>query len=188
MRHPLRQSLFTILALVAFVAPLSAQEWPQTWQEQNRFQAGPTPFEPLMEFWYELDRLSPEVSIRPLTVTLLDREFTLVTVSRDPILNPQDALRSGKTIVLIANSVHGNETAGKEASQLVARDLVAGDLQHLLDDVIVLFIPLINPDGGEVRRRTNEEGFDMNRDYIKLESQEIHAMVTKVVRADGSTY
>ncbi len=181
MRHPLRQSLFTILALVAFVAPLSAQEWPQTWQEQNRFQAGPTPFEPLMEFWYELDRLSPEVSIRPLTVTLLDREFTLVTVSRDPILNPQDALRSGKTIVLIANSVHGNETAGKEASQLVARDLVAGDLQHILDDVIVLFIPLINPDGGEVRRRTNEEGFDMNRDYVKLESQEIHALVTKVM-------
>jgi dipeptidyl-peptidase 4 len=45
----------------------------------------------------------------------------------------------------------------------------------------VLFVPLINPDGGEVRRRTNEEGFDMNRDYIKLESQEIYALVTKVL-------
>jgi hypothetical protein len=39
----------------------------------------------------------------------------------------------------------------------------------------------INPDGGEVRRRTNEEGFDMNRDYIKLESQEIYALVTRVL-------
>jgi dipeptidyl-peptidase 4 len=58
---------------------------------------------------------------------------------------------------------------------------VAGDLQHLLDDVIVLFIPLVNPDGGEVRRRTNEEGFDMNRDYLKLESQEIRALVTQVM-------
>ncbi|WP_372804945.1 cobalamin biosynthesis protein, partial [Loktanella salsilacus] len=28
-------------------------------------------------------------------------------------------------------------------------------------DIIVLAIPLINPDGGEVRRRTNEMGFDM---------------------------
>jgi dipeptidyl-peptidase 4 len=83
--------------------------------------------------------------------------------------------------VLIANAVHGNETAGKEASQLVARELVFGELQPLLDDVIVLFVPLINPDGGEVRRRTNEEGFDMNRDYIKLESQEIYALVTKVL-------
>ena len=77
--------------------------------------------------------------------------------------------------------MHVNETAGKEASQLVARDLVFGDLKPLLDDVIVLFVPLINPDGGEVRRRTNEEGFDMNRDYLKLESQEIYALVTKVM-------
>jgi dipeptidyl-peptidase 4 len=134
-----------------------------------------------MAFWYELARLSPEVSIRPLTVTLLDRPLTLVTVSRDPVLDPRDALRSGKTIVLIANSPHGGETAGKEASQLIARELVAGELRHLLDDVIVLFIPLLNPDGGEVRRRTNEEGFDLNRDYLKLESQEIRALVTRVM-------
>jgi dipeptidyl-peptidase 4 len=177
-------ALALALTLAAFAAPASAAaqtDWPRTWQEEHQFQAGPTPFEPLMAFWYELERLSPMVSIRPLTVTLLDRPVTLVTVSRDPILDPRDALRSGKTIVLIANSPHGNETAGKEASQLVARDLVAGDLQHLLDDVIVLFIPILNPDGGEVRRRTNEEGFDLNRDYLKLESQEIHALVTRVM-------
>ena len=109
-----------------------------------------------MKFWYELDEVSDNVSIRPLTKTLLDREFTLVTIAKDPVTSPQDAIRSGKTIVLIANAVHGNETAGKEASQLVARELVSGSLQKLLDDVIVLFVPLINPDGGEVRRRTNE--------------------------------
>jgi dipeptidyl-peptidase 4 len=154
---------------------------PRTWQEEQNFRSGPTPFEPLMKFWYDLERMSPLVSIRPLTRTLLDREFTLVTISRDPISTPQDAIRSGKTIVLIANSVHGNETAGKEASQLVARELVFGKLQPILDDVVVLFVPLINPDGGEVRRRTNEEGFDMNRDYIKLESQEIYALVTMVL-------
>jgi dipeptidyl-peptidase 4 len=159
----------------------SAQEWPRTWQEQNDYRAGPTPFEPLMSFWYELARLSPEVSIRPLTHTLLDRAFTLVTISKEGMMTPQDAIRSGRTIVLIANSVHGGETSGKEASQVVARDLVAGDLRHLLDDVIVLIIPLVNPDGGEVRRRTNEEGFDMNRDYLKLESQEIQALVTQVM-------
>ena len=163
-------------------AEVSAQAaQPQTWQETEKFRSGPTPFEPLMKFWYELDAMSDLVSIKPLTRTLLDREFTLVTIARDPVATPQDALRSGKTIVLIANSVHGNETAGKEAAQLVARELVSGSLQKLLDDVIVLFVPLINPDGGEVRRRTNEEGFDMNRDYIKLESQEIYALVTRVM-------
>jgi hypothetical protein len=172
-----------VFASAQFVQPPVAgqQPRPQTWQETQNFRSGPTPFEPLMKFWYELDAMSDLVSIRPLTRTLLDREFTLVSIAKDPVATPQDALRSGKTIVLIANAVHGNETAGKEASQLVARELVSGSLQKLLDDVIVLFVPLINPDGGEVRRRTNEEGFDMNRDYIKLESQEIYALVTRVM-------
>lgn len=178
-----RSLLAALVLLAVAIAPAAAdaQQLPRTWQEEKDFQSGPTPFEPLMKFWYELDRMSDLVSIRPLTQTLLGREFTLVTISKDPIATPQDALRSGKTIVLIANAVHGNETAGKEASQLVARDLVFGDLRPVLDSAIVLFIPLINPDGGEVRRRTNEEGFDMNRDYLKLESQEIYALVTQVM-------
>ncbi len=173
---------FLVTTVTFFTTGVGGQQaQPQTWQEMQKFRSGPTPFEPLMKFWYELDAMSDLVSIRPLTRTLLDREFTLVTIAKDPVATPQDALRSGKTIVLIANAVHGNETAGKEASQLVARELVSGSLHTLLDDVIVLFVPLINPDGGEVRRRTNEEGFDMNRDYIKLESQEIYALVTRVM-------
>ena len=179
-----RSAAVVLILTFGLLAPFSLsgqQAQPQTWQETQNFRSGPTPFEPLMDFWYELDAMSDAVSIRPLTRTLLDREFTLVTVAKYPVTTPQDAIRSGKTIVLIGNAVHGNETAGKEASQLIARELVSGSLQKLLDDVIVLFVPLINPDGGEVRRRTNEEGFDMNRDYIKLESQEIYALVTRVL-------
>jgi hypothetical protein len=181
------RSAFTGIALLLVIGSAAARadaqetQWPRTWQEQNNFRAGPTPFVPLMAFWYELARLSPEVSIRPLTHTLLDREYTLVTIARQPDITPQDAIRSGKTIVLIANAVHGGEPSGKESSQIVARDLVAGDLRHILDDVIVLIIPIVNPDGGEVLRRTNEEGFDLNRDYVKLESQEIQTLVTQVM-------
>ncbi|MCZ6916439.1 MAG: M14 family zinc carboxypeptidase [Gemmatimonadetes bacterium] len=160
---------------------LSAQQLPETWQEQNMFRAGPTLFEPLMEFWYELDAMSELVSMQPLTHTLLDREMVLVTIAEPAIATPQDALRTGKTIVLLAPSVHGGEVSPKEAVQLVAKKLVGGDLRSVLEDVIVLVLPLVNPDGGEVRRRTNESGYDMNRDYVKLESQEIHALVTQVM-------
>lgn len=169
------------VAMAVAVVPFQAQQLPQTWQEQQNFRSGPTPFEPLMRFWYELSAMSPIVHMRPLTRTLLDREFQLVTIADPPITTPQDALRSGKTIVLLAPSVHGGEVSPKEAVQLIAKELVAGELRPLLRDVIVLAIPLINPDGGEVRRRTNEAGYDMNRDYVKLESQEIHALVTQVM-------
>ena len=168
-------------AALVYTVPLNAQQLPQTWQEQQNFRSGPTPFEPLMDFWYELDAMSELVSLKPLTHTLLGREMHLITISDVPITTPQDALRSGKTIVFIAPSVHGGEVSPKESFQLVAKELVAGDLRDALEDVIVIGVPLVNPDGGEVRRRTNEAGYDMNRDYVKLESQEIHALVTQIM-------
>jgi len=168
-------------ALLVAATGTSAQQLPQTWQEQQNFRSGPTPYDPLMAFWYELDAMSELVSMQPLTETLLGRPLPLIVISEDGITNPQDAIRSGKTIVLIGPSVHGGEVSPKEAFQLVAKDLVAGPLRPLLRDVIVIGLPLVNPDGGEVRRRTNEAGFDMNRDYLKLESQEIQALVTKVM-------
>ena len=171
----------TLALLLGVATALPAQQLPQTWQEQNNFRAGPTPFDPLMEFWYELDEISELVSMQPLTRTLLDRQMYLITIAEPAITNPQDALRSGKTIVLLAPSVHGGEVSPKEAVQLVAKELVGGDLRSVLEDVIVLVLPLVNPDGGEVRRRTNEAGYDMNRDYVKLESQEMHALVTQVM-------
>jgi hypothetical protein len=183
---PMSRRLLTLLVAPALLATWSttsaaAQQLPQTWQEQQNFRSGPTPFEPLMEFWYELDAMSELVSMQPLTETLLGREMNLVIIADDPIVNAQDAIRSGKTIVFVAPSVHGGEVSPKEAFQLVAKELVAGSLRHVLDDVIVIGTPLTNPDGGEVQRRTNEAGYDMNRDYVKLESQEIHAYVTQVM-------
>ena len=56
----------------------------------------------------------------------------------------QASLRRGK----------GGEVSPKEAVQLVAKELLAYDLRSVLDDVIVLVLRLVNPDGGDVRRRT----------------------------------
>lgn len=177
-------SLIAVLALLATAATppdAAAQALPQTWQEQENFRSGPTPFEPLMDFWYELDAMSELVSMQPLATTLGGREMKLIVIARDPIVNAQDAIRSGKTIVFVAPSVHGGEVSPKESFQLVAKRLIGGDLQHILDNVIIIGTPLTNPDGGEVRRRTNDAGYDMNRDYLKLESQEIQAYVTQVM-------
>ncbi|NNM32378.1 MAG: hypothetical protein HKO53_04905, partial [Gemmatimonadetes bacterium] len=91
----LRLALLVPLAALAFLAaaihPAAAQQLPQTWQEQQNFRSGPTPFEPLMEFWYELDRISEIVSMQPLTETLLGREMNLIVIADDPIVNAQDA-------------------------------------------------------------------------------------------------
>lgn len=153
----------------------------QTPAEAVKYGQGGTLYDPLMKFVYELDAASNLMSVRKLTTTLAGRDVVLAVLSNPPIYRPEDVLKTDKPIVLIVNNVHGNEVAGKDASMEIMRDLVQGDLRPLLDDVVVLNIPTINPDGAEVRRRTNEQNFDMNRDYLKLESQEIGALVTQVL-------
>lgn len=153
----------------------------QTPAEAVKYGQGGTLYDPLMKFVYELDAASNLMSVRKLTTTLAGRDVVLAVLSNPPIYRPEDVLKTDKPIVLIVNNVHGNEVAGKDASMEIMRDLVQGDLRPLLDDVVVLNIPTINPDGAELRRRTNEQNFDMNRDYLKLESQEVGALVTQVL-------
>lgn len=153
----------------------------QTPAEAVKYSQGGTLYDPLMKFVYELDAASNLMSVRKLTTTLAGRDVVLAVLSNPPIYRPEDVLKTDKPIVLIVNNVHGNEVAGKDASMEIMRDLVQGDLRPLLDDVVVLNIPTINPDGAEVRRRTNEQNFDMNRDYLKLETQEVGALVTQVL-------
>lgn len=191
MSHPVR--IWIAVTIVLAMAPAAraqpardgaplASDAPLTWQEAHAFRAGPTPYDTVMAFWTELARARPEVTIFPVARTLMGREVVLVAIAGEPVHSAGDAVRSGRAIVLIANAVHGDEPAGIEASQIVARDLLYGDLRHVLDDVVVLIVPVLNPDGREARRRTNEAGLDLNRDYVKLESQEIRGLVTRVLR------
>jgi hypothetical protein len=172
--------LFIIAVVIATVGSGAAQGL-QAPAESVNYQQGGTLYEPLMEFVYELESRTELMNVQKLTETLMGREVVLCILSNPPIFKPEDVRSSGKPVVLIVNNVHGGEVAGKDASMEIMRDLVMGDLRPLLDDVVVLNVPTINPDGAEVRRRTNEEGFDLNRDYLKLESQEIHALVTMVI-------
>ncbi len=172
----------TGLSLLLLIAAMGAQgQGPQTPGELTNFQAGPTMYDDLLEFVYELDAQSDMMQVQHITETLRGREVVLCIMSNPPVYQVSDVIGSDKPIVLIVNNVHGGEVAGKEASLILMRDLVLGELRPLLDDAIVLNIPSINPDGAEEMRRTNEQNFDMNRDYLKLESQEIQALLTKVI-------
>lgn len=178
-----RFSKICLIGLCILTATLSASHAQTllTPAESTEYSKGGTLYEPLMEFIYTLDSQTELMNIQKLTRTLRGREMVLCILSDPPVYSPADVFDSGKPVVLIANNVHGSEVAGKDASLEIMRDLVMGELRPLLEKVIVLNIPTLNPDGAEVRRRTNEQGFDMNRDYLKLESQEIHALVTQVI-------
>lgn len=176
-----------LVATLALVAPATigagvAPQQLQTPAERVDYSQGGTLYDPLMSFVYELEAGTDLMNVIKLTETLMGRDVVLATLSSPAVFRPSDLAKSDKPVVLIVNNVHGGEVAGKDAAMEIMRDLVHGDLRPLLDEVVVLVVPTINPDGAEERRRTNEEGFDLNRDYIKLESQEIHALVTQVIQ------
>ena len=181
MKHGFVRTITGLTFLLLFVAMGARAQQFQTPAELTNFQAGPTMYDDLLEFVYELDARSDLLQIQQITETLRGREVIMGIMANPPVYQISDVIGSDKPIVLIVNNVHGGEVAGKEASLILMRDLVLGDLRPLLDEVIVLNIPSINPDGAEEMRRTNEQNFDMNRDYLKLETQEIQALLTKVI-------
>lgn len=127
------------------------------------------------------------------------REIPVVLASRPLVSGAEAAHATGKPIIYIQANIHAGEVEGKEAAQMLLRDLTLGALRPLLDSVILLVVPIYNTDGNEawapgdvnrpgqngpavVGRRANGQGFDLNRDYVKLEAPESRASVELIGR------
>ncbi|MCH9649245.1 MAG: hypothetical protein K0U98_13475 [Deltaproteobacteria bacterium] len=82
---------------------------------------------------------------------LRQNHLRLATDPELPRERAQQLLDRAPAIVWLAYGVHGNESSSTEVSMAVAYALAAssGKWADLLDDVIVLIDPLVNPDGRE---------------------------------------
>lgn len=120
------------------------------------------------------------------------RPIPYAIAARPMVDGPSEAHRSGKPIIYLQGNIHGGEVEGKEAAQMLLRDLTLGSLRPLLDSVVLLVVPIYNGDGNDafgpgarqrggqngpdtVGQRANGQGLDLNRDYIKQEAPETRA-------------
>ncbi|MBI1796962.1 MAG: peptidase M14 [Candidatus Eisenbacteria bacterium] len=124
------------------------------------------------------------------------RDLPLVIVSRDGAFTPDQALASGRPIILIQNGIHAGEIEGKDATLALLRDMIVLHRhEDLLDNVILLILPIFSVDAHERKspwNRINQNGPDemgwrftpmglnLNRDYLKVETPEIRALIGKV--------
>ncbi|MBN2400701.1 MAG: hypothetical protein JXI33_10230 [Candidatus Aminicenantes bacterium] len=147
-------------------------------------------YDDVMNFLYLVQKESDLVKILPLTTSSEGRLVPLVVLSREKVSRPVDLRMVGKPAVLIMANIHAGEVEGKEASLMLIRDIALGKLPGILDTQVLLFIPIFNADGNEKlghnRRdlgpelagvRYNGQNLDLNRDYLKLESPEVQALV-----------
>jgi hypothetical protein len=148
---------------------------------------------------------------RRLTVTNFGvspegREMPLLILSAQGLRTPEEARRAGLPVVLLINGIHAGEVEGKEASLMLARDLLDGPEGSLLEHLTLLVVPLFNPDGNDridpanrkldlahfegqlgpesgVGTRVNAGGINLNRDYMKQEALEMRLLQANVCRA-----
>lgn len=114
----------------------------------------------------------------------LDRIVLKQERLRDPRkTGKQEAARIARDnpgIVWYSGNVHGGETSGADAAIQILYELAARTdcrVQHLLKNLVVGIIPIQNPDGRDVLRRTNEYSFDMNRDWFAWTQPETRGKV-----------
>ena len=117
-----------------------------------------------------------------------DRSIPLVILGKPALASPG---QSDKPAILLVANIHAGEVEGKEALQMLARDMLAKG-HPALEKFNILLVPVFNPDGNEkidpthrsyqqiengVGVRTNGLNMDLNRDFVKLESPEDQALV-----------
>lgn len=145
----------------------------------------------VMSFLGKVADASPRVGLTTFGYTLEGRALPLAVVGAEA--TPEAVRSSGKTRVYIQANIHGGEVEGKEASQMLLRALALGDHAEWDESMVLLFAPIYNADGNErvslanrteqlgpvggVGQRTNAQGYDLNRDHMKLESPEARSVV-----------
>ena len=119
------------------------------------------------------------------------RELPLLIASETSAFTPEAAHAQGKAIVLIQACIHAGEPDGKDAGFALLRDIAITKTDAgLLNNVVLLFIPIYNTDGHERAspyNRINQNGptemgwrttstyQNLNRDYMKADTPETRA-------------
>lgn len=190
------RSFFLGAAILWPSHPLLGQEKPITVAEASGFTRTSLHAE-VMEFVFELQRISPLVRVETMAVSPEGRPLPLIIIG-DPVpSSPMDLRYDGRAVVYVQANIHAGEVEGKEAALMLARDIVQGATRDYLDRLVILICPNFNPDGNDqisTQNRTNQVGpeggvgiryngqnLDLNRDGMKLESPEAAGLVEKVL-------
>jgi Zinc carboxypeptidase len=192
-------SLALLLASAPTIMPRSQDDQLKSRAEQTNYEET-SRYEDVERFIGELQKRADKLRVESFGKTEEGRDLPLMIFADPPIARPQEARASGKPIIFIQANIHAGEVEGKEATLHLARRLAIGDLRSLLNNLVILIAPIYNADGNEkislnnrtaqygpiggVGTRENAKGFDLNRDYMKLETPEANALVALFNRWD----
>ncbi len=187
-----------VSAFLIFSTPSSSQDknGPLTVAETSGFSAT-SRYADVINFIIELEQLSPLIRTETLCTSAEGRAVPLLVIGKPAPSFPSELRHDGRAVVYIQANIHAGEVEGKEASLMLARDIVLKEKPPYLDKLVILIAPIFNADGNErispenrrnqagpekgVGVRTNGQNLDLNRDSMKLESPELQGLVRNVL-------
>ncbi|MFQ5629613.1 MAG: M14 family metallopeptidase [bacterium] len=162
------------------------------YEETSRYQE-------VVDFMRQIAGASSRIHLTDFGESFEGRALPLAVIGAQEAA-PEAVLAEKKTRVYVQGNIHAGEVCGKEALQMLLRDLATGKHSHWADSLVLLFAPIYNADGNEridlknrprqhgplkgMGQRPNAEGYDLNRDHIKLDSPEARALVRLFNRYD----
>ena len=169
---------------------------PKTVAESSNFESTSTEKD-VNDFILKITKHSSIVKVETLAVSAEGRSIPLLVIADPMPKSPQKLARDKRMVVYIQANIHAGEVEGKEASLMLARDVISGMRKDVLKNVILLICPNFNPDGNEaisVQNRTHQNGpkngvglryngqmLDLNRDAMKLETPELNGLMKNVI-------
>jgi len=150
-------------------------------------------YDDVVAFMDAVGKAAPKlIHVTTFGKTFEGRSLPLAVVGADAA-TPDAVRRTGKLRVYIQGNIHAGEVEGKESAQMLLREFAEGKHADWLRSMVFLIAPIYNADGNErfalnnrgrqngpiagQGQRPNAQGFDLNRDHMKLDSPEARALV-----------
>jgi hypothetical protein len=172
---------------------MSQSQVPPEWQtpaEKTSYSQTPD-YAETIEFAQRLASESTSIEFQTFGFSGQGRALPLLVCSESRVFSPEAAKAQGKPVVLIQACIHAGEPDGKDAGFALLRDVaITKSASGLLQNVVLLFIPIYNTDGHERSspyNRINQNGpaimgwrttatyQNLNRDYMKADTPETRA-------------
>ena len=152
----------------------------------------------------KLVKAAPQLEMISIGKSHQGRDFWMIIASAEQNFTADALKASEKPLLLAQAGIHSGEIDGKDAGLMLLRDMtVAGKRVDLLEGVNLLFVPIFNVDGHErisdfnrinqrgpkqMGWRTNARNQNFNRDYAKLDTPGVQAIVSVINEYEPDLY
>ncbi len=222
----IRKLAALLFAWLALSASTRAEEVPSP-EQRLGFEVGSdrnlADWGQIVDYFQTLSLASARVRVETIGRTTEDNPFLLATISapenladlnrlqriQERLADPrrlegqaEQLIREGKTVVLITCGIHATEVASSQMSMEFAWEMATGEdgeTREILNNVVFLLVPSLNPDGLNIVARWYREtlgtpaegtsppelyqkyvGHDNNRDWFMFTQKETRLTVGKI--------